>query len=264
MNSIAEIGAVVKIGTLYRAAIAGLFEGTDGHADVFLGGRVPETLRAALVEKVSRVRLVPLCENVGALAHLPEFLEAFYLALERGRGLTGLPTAEVFRTRFDREEAVVRVFVAMSDTAEQSGKIATDAACTLALAGREEAERRLAALAREGRGAGATGHVPDRRRPRGLPRRVRPGAPGRHPPVLARRRRHDAGNPGRRARGGRAPRRRVPGRRRLSGSRSRRLRRRPRGAGEAPRGGGEGAHRDAPAGSPRSSPRSAGSSRRRA
>lgn len=149
VNSIAEIGAVIKIGTLYRAAIAGLFEAADGHADVFLGKKVPETLRAALVEKVSRVRLVPLCENVGALAHLPEFLEAFYLALERGRGLPGLPTASIFRTRFDREEAVVRVFVAMSDTAEQSGKIATDAACTLALAGREEAERRLAALAKK-------------------------------------------------------------------------------------------------------------------
>jgi len=149
VNSIAELGAVIKIGTLYRAAIAGLFEGADGHSDVFLGRRVPEALRAGLVEKVSRVRLVPLCENVGALAHLPEFLEAFYLALERGRGLPGLPTAGVFRTRFDREEAVVRVFVAMSDTAEQSGKIATDAACTLALSGREEAERRLAALARK-------------------------------------------------------------------------------------------------------------------
>ena len=149
VNSIAEIGAVIKIGTLYRAAIAGLFEGTDGHADVFLGKKVPEALRAALVAKVSRVRLVPLCENVGALAHLPEFLEAFYLALERGRDLAGLPTADVFRTRFDRDEAIVRVFVAMSDTAEQSGKIATDAACTLALAGREEAERRLAALARK-------------------------------------------------------------------------------------------------------------------
>ncbi|MBI5440627.1 MAG: phosphoenolpyruvate carboxylase, partial [Deltaproteobacteria bacterium] len=147
VNSVAEIGAVIKIGTLYRAAIAGLFEGADGHADVFLGGRVPEALRAALVNKISRVRLVPLCENVGALAHLPEFLEAFYLALERGRDLSGLPTAAVFRTRFDRSEAVVRVFVAMSDTAEQSGKIATDAACTLAIAGREEAERRLAVLA---------------------------------------------------------------------------------------------------------------------
>ena len=41
----------------------------------------------------------------------------------------------------------------MSDTAEQSGKIATDAAFTLALAGREEAERRLAAHARRDRGA---------------------------------------------------------------------------------------------------------------
>jgi aspartate/methionine/tyrosine aminotransferase/phosphoenolpyruvate carboxylase len=149
VNSVAEIGAVIKIGTLYRAAIAGILDGADGHADVFLGERVPEALRAALVEKVTRVRLVPLCENVGALAHLPEFLEAFYLALERGRGLPGLPTASVFRTRFDREEAIVRVFVAMSDTAEQSGKIATDAACTLALAGREEAERRLAALAKK-------------------------------------------------------------------------------------------------------------------
>ncbi len=149
VNSIAEIGAVIKIGTLYRAAIDGLFDGADGHADVFLAARVPEALRAALVEKVARVRLVPLCENVGALAHLPEFLEAFYLALERGRDLPGLPTAKVFRTRFDREEAVVRVFVAMSDTAEQSGKIATDAACTLALAGREEAERRLAVLAKK-------------------------------------------------------------------------------------------------------------------
>ena len=36
----------------------------------------------------------------------------------------------------------------MSDTAEQSGKIATDTACALALAGRDEAERRLAAHAR--------------------------------------------------------------------------------------------------------------------
>lgn len=148
VNSIAEIGAVVKIGTLYRAAIEGLFS-ADVHGDVFLGARVPEARRAALVAKVSRVRLVPLCENVGALAHLPEFLEAFYLALERGRDLPGLPTADVFRTRFDNDEAIVRVFVAMSDTAEQSGKIATDAACTLALAGREEAERRLAALARK-------------------------------------------------------------------------------------------------------------------
>lgn len=149
VNSVAEIGAVVKIGTLYLAATGGLFEGGDGHADVFLGRRVPKAKRAALAAKVAKVRLVPLCENVGALARLPDFLEAFYRALERGRGLPDVPTASVFRTRFDRGEAVVRVFVAMSDTAEQSGKIATDAAATLTLAAREEAERRLASLARE-------------------------------------------------------------------------------------------------------------------
>jgi aspartate aminotransferase len=146
VNSIAEIGAVVKVGTLYRAAIASLFA-DDGHGDAFLRGQVPEARRAALVAKLERVRLVPLCENVGALARLPEFLESFYVALERGRGLPDVPTAAVFRTRWDRDEAIVRVFVAMSDTAEQSGKVATDAAVTLALAGREEAEKRLAALA---------------------------------------------------------------------------------------------------------------------
>ena len=51
-------------------------------------------------------------------------------------------------TRFDGGEAQVRVFLAMSDTAEQSGKIATDVAYTLAVAARDEAERRLAVLAR--------------------------------------------------------------------------------------------------------------------
>jgi aspartate aminotransferase len=146
VNSIAEIGAVVKIGTLYRAAIAGLFS-DDGHGDAFLRGRIPEARRAEMAAKLGRVRLVPLCENVGALARLPEFLEAFYVSLERGRALPDVPTAAVFRTRWDRDEAVVRVFVAMSDTAEQSGKVATDAAVTLALAGRAEAEKRLAALA---------------------------------------------------------------------------------------------------------------------
>jgi len=147
VNSLAEIGAVVKVGALYRAALAGLFA-DDGQGDLFLRARVPAQERAALLEKVSKVRLVPLCENVGALARLPEFLEAFYVALERGRGLPDVPTAAVFRTRFDEDDAVVRVFVAMSDTAEQSGKVATDAAVTLALAGREEAARRLAALAK--------------------------------------------------------------------------------------------------------------------
>jgi aspartate/methionine/tyrosine aminotransferase/phosphoenolpyruvate carboxylase len=148
VNSTAEIGAVVKVGTLYLQAVAGLFEGPPDRTDAFLAERVPEARRAELLARVARVRLVPLCENVGALAHLPDLLEAFYLALERGVGLADLPTPGTFRTSFDRPEAVVRVFVAMSDTAEQSGKIATDVACTLALAGREEAERRLAARAR--------------------------------------------------------------------------------------------------------------------
>jgi aspartate aminotransferase len=148
VNSTTEIGAVVKIGSLYRKAAAGLFEEGTETRDEFLMVRVPEAKRAALLERVDRVRLVPLCENVGALARLPDLLEAFYLALERGTGAEDLPTPATFRTAFAAREAIVRVFVAMSDTAEQSGKIATDSALALAVAGREEAERRLAAHAR--------------------------------------------------------------------------------------------------------------------
>jgi len=147
VNSSAEIGAVTKIGTLYRQAAQDLFEGPPDRVDAFLMARVPQDRRAGMVARVSRVRLVPLCENVGALAHLPEFLEKFYVALERGIGLEGLPTPETFRTSFERREATVRVFVAMSDTALQSGKIATDAAYAFTVAGRDEAERRLAAHA---------------------------------------------------------------------------------------------------------------------
>jgi aspartate/methionine/tyrosine aminotransferase/phosphoenolpyruvate carboxylase len=148
VNSTAELGAVVKIGSLYLKAAAGLFEASGEGRDAFLSSRVPEGRREALLERVKRVRLVPLCENVGALAHLPDLLEAFYLALERGMGADDLPTPATFRTVFGGSEATLRVFVAMSDTAEQSGKIATDAALALALAGRGEAERRLAAHAR--------------------------------------------------------------------------------------------------------------------
>ncbi|HEX9188702.1 MAG TPA: phosphoenolpyruvate carboxylase [Vicinamibacteria bacterium] len=147
VNSTAEIGAVVKVGTLYLQAVAGLLDGPPEHADAFLAARVPKARRDEILEKTARVRLVPLCENVGALARLPDLLEAFYLALERGVGKQDLADPSVFRTAFDRREAVVRVFVAMSDTAEQSGKIATDTALALALAGRDEAERRLAAHA---------------------------------------------------------------------------------------------------------------------
>jgi aspartate/methionine/tyrosine aminotransferase/phosphoenolpyruvate carboxylase len=148
VNSTAEIGAVIKIGALYQQAVAELFDGPAERVDAFLAARVPPERRAELLARVARVRLVPLCENVGALMHLPDLLEKFYLALERGIGLDGLPTPDTFRTSFERREATVRVFVAMSDTALQSGKIATDAACALAIAGREEAERRLVAHAR--------------------------------------------------------------------------------------------------------------------
>jgi phosphoenolpyruvate carboxylase len=75
-------------------------------------------------------------------------LEAFYLALERGIGVEDLPTPATFRDGFDGRDAILRVFVAMSDTALQSGKVATDAAYSLAIAGRERAERHLAVHAR--------------------------------------------------------------------------------------------------------------------
>src|SRR5690606_22177317 len=64
--------------------------------------------------------------------------------LERGRGIEDLPTPDTLRTSFQRREAELRLFLAMSDTALQSGKIATDTAYALAIAGRDEAQRRLA------------------------------------------------------------------------------------------------------------------------
>ena len=149
VNSLADLGAVVKVGTLYHQAMEGLFEGAPDRVDAFLSARIPPARRGELMARAARVRLVPLVENVGALAHLPDLLEAFYRELERGRGLADRPTPGSFATRFDRGEALVRVFLAMSDTAEQSGKIATDAAYTLAIAARAEAERRLARLAAE-------------------------------------------------------------------------------------------------------------------
>jgi len=148
VNSVSELGAVIKIGTMYLQSAAGLFDAGSERMDAFLCGRVPQAKRAALLERITRVRLVPLCENVGALAHLPDLLEALYAALERGRGVAGLPSPDTFRAGFDGSEALVRVFVAMSDTALQSGKLATDAAYTLAVAAREEAEQRLLPHAR--------------------------------------------------------------------------------------------------------------------
>jgi phosphoenolpyruvate carboxylase len=148
VNSRADLGALMKIGTLYLKALDGLFNGAPDRVDAFLRARVPAPDRAALLARAARVRLVPLVENVGALAHLADLLESFYAMLERNRGVPGVPSAAGFATRDDGSEPVVRVFVAMSDTAEQSGKIATDAAYALMIAGREDTERRLAEHAR--------------------------------------------------------------------------------------------------------------------
>ncbi len=144
VNARADIGALVKIGTLYLQALEGLFDAASDRADRYLCALVADERRAAITARAARVRLVPLVENVGALSRLPDLLEAYYTTLARNHAVEGAPTTDVFTTRFDGGATAVRVFVAMSDTAEQSGKIATDAAYTLMVAGREEAERRMA------------------------------------------------------------------------------------------------------------------------
>ena len=144
INARADVGALVKIGALYLSALDGLFDESSFLTDRFLLTRVPASAREGLKRQAARVRLVPLVENVGALARLPDLLDSFYGLLGRNHGLPGLPTAASFATRFDGTHPVVRVFVAMSDTAEHSGKMATDAAFALMIAGRDEAERRLA------------------------------------------------------------------------------------------------------------------------
>ncbi len=147
VNALADLGGVVKIGALYREALDGLFSGDSDRTDAFLSARIPPERRPAMLARAARVRLVPLVENVGALASLPELAEGFYRALARNRGAPGLPTPESLATRFDGTDPLLRVFLAMSDTAEQSGKVAADVAYALAVAGREEAERRLAVRA---------------------------------------------------------------------------------------------------------------------
>jgi len=144
--ALGDIDAMCKVATLYTEAIEGLFHGSRERVDDFLSARITGARRAQLIERVQRIRLVPLVENVAALARLPDLLEPLYGALTDGDGSSGAPRPG-FVTRFDDREAIVRVFVALSDTAEQSGKIATDAAVAMTLASRAEAERRLAALA---------------------------------------------------------------------------------------------------------------------
>src|SRR5262249_53898892 len=92
VNARADIGAVVKIGPLYLQAIEGVFHGAGDRVDDFLSRRITGSRRAELIARVSRVRLVPLVENVGALVHLPELLESYYGTLARNRGVPGLPS----------------------------------------------------------------------------------------------------------------------------------------------------------------------------
>ena len=142
-----DIDAMCKVASLYAEAVEGLFNGTRERVDDFLSARITGARRAQLIERVHRIRLVPLVENIGALARLPDLLESFYGTFRDGGGSLGPAPRAGFVTRFDGREAIVRVFVALSDTAEQSGKMATDAAVAMALAARTEAERRLAELA---------------------------------------------------------------------------------------------------------------------
>jgi hypothetical protein len=87
-----------------------------------------ETLRTMVLDKDAELRrgAVLAMAMKDDKTHLPDLIEAFY----------------------DGKDDMVRIFVAMSDTAEQSGKIATDAAYTLAIASRYEIERRLGHRAR--------------------------------------------------------------------------------------------------------------------
>lgn len=147
INSRAEIGALLKVGALYLQAAAALLDPHSDLHDAFLAGRIPARRRGAVVQRLARVRLVPLCENVGALAHLADLLDHYYAALERGIGVDGQPTPMTLVTDFGRGDARMRVFVAMSDTALQSGKVATDAAYALAAGSVAEAEQRLGARA---------------------------------------------------------------------------------------------------------------------
>ena len=147
INARCDVGALVKIGQLYLQALAGLLGDEAEWRDLYLQAQISAPRRRELIDLASRVRLVPLVENVGALLQLPELIEEFWLALDRNEGLAGMPTAASFATSFDGGDPLVRVFVAMSDTAQSSGKIATDGAMTITVADREECARRLASRA---------------------------------------------------------------------------------------------------------------------
>ncbi len=128
INAKSDLGALQKIESMYGEAVDGIFEN-----DRFLAARIPVSRRDTLSTTVRRVRLVPLVENVGALAHLPRLLDG---------------------------SDITRVFIAMSDTAESSGKIATDAAFALAAASKPE---HVAFLVGAGRAGFRGGFDPEHR-----------------------------------------------------------------------------------------------------
>jgi len=147
VNSHADLSALHKVGALYIEALEALFSGPPDRVDSFLTARIPARERSAMTARAAHVRLVPLVENVGALAHLPDLLEEYYLSLLQNVAARDRPGVRGLASSFDGDAPVLRVFVAMSDTATSSGKLATDAALALALDSRPEAERRLRALA---------------------------------------------------------------------------------------------------------------------
>ena len=208
----------MKIGTLYLQAVAGLFDGPAGpRRRVPVGARPGGAARGA--PRPRRPRAPRPARRERRRARAPaDLLEAFYAALERDRGRRGPADA---RAPSGRRSTAPRPSSASSSRCRtppsRAARSRPTPPYTLAVAGREEAERRLAAHAPTARRARAVGHVPHRRGAGRLPRRLRPRARRGHRAVRARRRRHDAGHPGRRAGGGGAPRRGVPRRGRGEG-----------------------------------------------
>ena len=147
INSRADLGALHKVGALYIEALESLFSGPPDRVDSFLTARIPARERSAMTTRAAHVRFVPLVENVGALAHLPDLLEEYYLSMLQNVGASDRLGVGGLASSFEGDTPVLRVFVAMSDTATSSGKLATDLALGLALDSRPEAERRLRALA---------------------------------------------------------------------------------------------------------------------
>ena len=181
VNSDAEIGAVVKIGTLYLPGDRGALRGV-GRARRRVPPRAgPRGAPRRAARRASRRSGSSRSARTSARSPTsPTSSRRFYLALERGRGVADLPTPDVFRTRFDGSEADrprLRRDVGHRRAERQDrDRRRLHAGRRRARGGRAPPGRARAADRR----AGPDGHVPHRRRARGLPWRIRPRAPGRH------------------------------------------------------------------------------------